>query len=80
MPISEQDRSRLANWARRHKCSLKISGRGHLVELSNGNNDRAQWWPLRNRVVFNGKTKKAVMIAGQAELLALLDSIWKIAL
>lgn len=75
MSLTEQDINRIITWCKLHKFKYNVSERGHMVTVTSPKNT-VQWWPLRNRAVFDGRTKKAVKACTMQEFLELVASRW----
>lgn len=77
MSLTEQDINRVITWCKLHKMKYAISERGHMVTITLFRNV-VQWWPLRNRAVFDGRTKKAVKVSDLQSFIDLLTERWSL--
>lgn len=75
--ISVQDRNRLASWSKRHRAEFAVSPAGHMVEIAfTALKRRMQWWVDSERVVLDGKTKKALKAGSAVEVINIMETVW----
>lgn len=75
MLLSEQDINRIITWCKLHKIKYAISERGHMVTVTKAKSV-VQWWPLRGRVVPDGRTKRAESVGTVDDFFTYVEQRW----
>lgn len=75
MLLSEQDINRIITWCKLRRIKYAISERGHMVTVTKGKSV-VQWWPLRSRVVPDGRTKRSELASSVDDFFDYVELHW----
>lgn len=62
-------------WCRDNRVTLTTSTQLHLWTLTRGSR-RAEWWPMRSRLVLDGRGRRARIAPRWAEVQFVLNALW----
>lgn len=62
-------------WCRRHNAKLTLSANYHHWLIEHGAR-RAEWWPLKARLVLDGRGRRARPAPDWAEVSAVMTALW----
>lgn len=66
---------RASGWCTSNRMTLTVSDRGHLWVVTRGER-RAEWWPMKAKLVLDGRGRRARHAPDWAEVQAVLNALW----